>query len=370
MTAQLLEHEGKSLIRQAGIPVPDGAPAASAAEAGRLAAGLGPRVAVKAQVPTGGRGKAGAIRLVDRGRAAETAAELLGSVVKGHEVREVLVEEALDVEAELFVAVTVDARARTPVLLVGGAGGVEVEAEPRLVGRVAYPLRRGLRAADVWRAAERARLSPEQTAGLLSVARAVDRVFREQRAHLVEINPLVRPRGSGRLVAADVRVIPDAALDGRPRADPVQEASRALGFDFVLLDPAGDVGLLTTGAGASMMLVDLLGAAGLAPVNFCDLRTGSLRGDHGRLAFVLDRLRETSARVIVVNVFAGITDLDEVATLLVRALRERPVDLPVVVRLEGRGAAAARRALEGHGLRTATSPEELVEIAVALGGRR
>ena len=361
---QLLEHESKALCAARGVPVPAGGLARTPEEAQRVADGLGENVAVKAQVPIGGRGKAGGIRLVAAGEAAEAARDLLGADVRGYPVRTVLVEEALPAGTELYVGIAVDPRARRPLLLVSAAGGVDVEEDTDAVARVPWTLRDGLRPTHVRRAAEAAGLDPGAAGAIVPIAGALAALFAEERAQSVEINPLI-DLGGGRFVAADARVVPDSALAADTAT--ADRPSRALGFDYVVLDPEGDVGLITTGAGASMLVIDLMTRAGLHPIDFCDVRTGSLRGDPTRLVYVLDDLRDRpNLACIGVNVFAGITDLREVAELLLVALEQRDPGVPLVVRLEGRDAEAARRELRDHGIAVVESPEELVAATLAI----
>lgn len=362
---QLLEHVGKDLLAKRGVSVPVGGVATSRSQAERLARDIGTRVAVKAQVPTGGRGRAGGVVIVDSDRAGEAADELLGTPILGHVVGTVLVEEAVTARRELYVGIVFDARTRLPLLLVGADGGVDIESEAAHVARTPFDLRRGVRPAHVWRAGLEAGLDRPTVAALVDVAVGISDVFRTTRAQSVEINPLL-DLGDGELLAADVRVVPDAALS--------DAATHPLGFDYVILDEGGDVGLITTGAGASMLLIDLLTRTGARPIDFCDIRTGSFRGDRARLDAVLDDLlARPGLRCLAMNVFAGITDLDEVTNLLLESLTARTVHVPFVVRVEGRGAEAARGRLAAAGCEIVKSPQGLVEavtahLAIPVGG--
>ncbi|WP_033289044.1 ATP-grasp domain-containing protein [Amycolatopsis jejuensis] len=358
---QLLEHEAKTLLAAEGIPCPPGTVVTTAAEAAEAARRLGDRVAVKAQVPIGGRGKAGGVRIVAAGEVAAVADELFSVEVRGFRAAELMVEQALDSRRELYLALLADARTRAPMLLLGAEGGVDVEAG-QSISQVPVRMSAGVLPSTVWRAAEELRLDAETATALVPIAQALWRVFRTSRAELVEINPLLDCPGRG-LVAADARVVPDPALRPPPALDDLQRGSRALGFDLVVLDPAGRVGLLTTGAGASMLVADLLTAGGTPPYNFCDLRTGSFRGSTSRLDFALHAFASHAPqlRVIAVNVFAGVTDLDEFSELLLRALATNA--LPVVVRVEGRNADRARKRLADAGIQTAATVEDLVATA-------
>jgi succinyl-CoA synthetase beta subunit len=352
---QLLEHVGKELLEAEGVRTPRGKVASTVEQAVAIANELGGAVAVKAQIPASGRGKAGGVVIVDHTDVAVETQRLLGSDILGHPVGAVLVEEALPAGRELYLAITVDPQSRRPVVLLGREGGVEVEAGADSIARVEWSLGAGLRPHHVWRASEVAGVPPETARRLVGVARSMASLFTRGRYQLVEVNPLVVV--GDHLVAADCRVIPDPAVSPAARTE-----SQELGFDYLTLDPHGDIGLITTGAGASMLLVDLLTTAGLRPINFCDMRTGSFHGDPTRLIHVIGALtRHRSLTAIAVNVFAGITDLADVAELMELTLEGHRPDVPIIARVEGRGARAARVVLRRAGVETVTSFEELVE---------
>jgi succinyl-CoA synthetase beta subunit len=192
---------------------------------------------------------------------------------------------------------------------------------------------------------------------LVHASRAVFRLFVEGRAELVEVNPLiVSPTGEG--IAADVRIV----LDGRDGAERTRMSRADQGYDFVELDGQGDVGLITTGAGASMVLIDLLEDAGLRPIDFCDIRSGSFKGSSERLVAVLRILNAyPNLACVAVNIFAGITDLKEFADLLLVALQKEPPAVPTIVRLEGPDVVAARDRIRNAGLPWAGSLEDLLQ---------
>lgn len=365
---QLLEHEGKQLLREiGGVRLPRGGRATSPEQAAEEAARLGSRVVVKAQVPTGGRGKGGGVHVVPSAEAGDCAAELLGSTVCGFEVAEVLVEEMVVADRELYLAVALSAATRSASLLVSGRGGMEVEAHPDSVSTVPIPALVGLQAFHVWQAARAAGLGAEDLDALIRTARALYQLFHHVEASLVEVNPLIRTT-AGELVAADVRVVPcDAGVYWRANVPPpvtVGDRARVLGFDLVELDPAGHIGLLSTGAGASMLVVDLLAEAGARPINFCDFRSGRASGAPERLELVLDYLRERPGlRCLAINIFAGVTDLVPFGRLLASTLKERPLPVPMVVRLEGAGAEQARADLEGIGAVVVDGLPDLVTAA-------
>jgi succinyl-CoA synthetase alpha subunit/succinyl-CoA synthetase beta subunit len=346
----LIEADGMALFAEQGIRVPD-AVLVTAPPVANLP-GNGPWI-VKAQVPVGGRGKAGGVlRALSLPEADAAVQRLVGTRLKGHQVDACLVEQYVDGD-ERYLAVMVDAASYGMRVIYAGAGGVEIEhagaATSRLcttdVGAIAAAV------ADLV-AAE----PPTQRDAIAAVGRKLATLLLTHELALAEINPLF-VSGFG-CVAGDAKVVVDLnAVDRQPRLaaliaarpDIYADANRKLheGFDYVELDPGGEIGLITTGAGLSMMLIDELTARGGKPLNFCDIRTGQMRGSPARLMRVLEWVTSRiSLHVVLVNIFAGITDLGEFASLLATAIEKTPsLRVPVIARLVGRGAETARRIL-------------------------
>lgn len=351
----LIEADGKALFRDAGIRVPAGALVTDAEARPRWSEGG--RSVVKAQVPVGGRGKSGGVALCDSpGEVAPALAGMLGRTIRGHRVRACLVEQAVSGQ-ETYLSLMVNPDRGTIRLTFAPQGGVEIEASAAedgalLVDDQATDLA-GVRAA-VGRMAERVPAGMRHA--FVDTAERLADLFFARELLLAEINPLFVQDGVA--VAGDAKVVVDGnALDrqtaltelirARPTIYPDILRKLDEGFDYIELDPEGSIGLVTTGAGLSMMLVDELVGRGCRPINFLDIRTGQFRGSPARLVRVLEWLSDrASLRVLFVNVFAGITDLSEFASLLVQALAASPgLDVPVVARLVGSGEAAARELL-------------------------
>jgi succinyl-CoA synthetase beta subunit len=350
----LIEADGKALFRQYGLTVPQGVLVTE--RGGFDAATPGPLI-VKAQVPAGGRGKAGGVlRCPDAAAARAALDRLLGGTLLGHRVEACLVERPAT-GRECYLSVMLDAAAGAARLTFLAAGGVEVESQAAGLGPGAT------RPCDLDPAAMRAALqavtaalpAPE-AAAVRAAGEGLIRLFLERELLLAEVNPLFLGPAGG--VAGDAKVVLDLnALHRQPALEAMLLARPAIyadacrklleGFDYVELDPEGRIGLITTGAGLSMMLVDELVARGARPLNFLDIRTGQLRGSPARLLRVLDWIAaRPSVRVLFVNIFAGITDQREFAALLAEALAANPVrGVPVVARLVGNGAEEARAAL-------------------------
>jgi succinyl-CoA synthetase beta subunit len=349
----LIEADGKKLLAAYGIPVPRGHLVTNTESVEQLP-GTGPWM-VKAQVPVGGRGKAGGILRCDTRESVSFATKaLIGRRLKGHEVRACLVEEVSTGE-ERYLSVMVDPPSYgiRVIYLAGGGVDVETSAGEARSGRICSPDIHAITAAI----AEIASVEPARTREVITeLGRRLGQLVIERELVLAEINPLFVGAQDG--WAGDAKVVVDLnALDRQPeiralidaRPEIYLDAHRKIheGFDYVELNPHGEIGLLTTGAGLSMMLIDELTTRGRRPLNFCDVRTSQLRGNPQRLLRVLGWMAERpSLRVVFVNIFAGITDLREFAGLLAAALDGTPdLHVPVVARLVGNGAEGARQIL-------------------------
>jgi succinyl-CoA synthetase beta subunit len=347
----LIEADGKALLAEHGVLVPQGMLVTDAAAIGALP-GAGPWM-VKAQVPVGGRGKAGGVvRCTSARDVAAAVGRLLGSRLKGHQVEACLIEQAAGGE-ERYLAIMVDAASYGLRVIYSARGGVDIEASGTAQGRLCAP-HPGAAAEAL---AELIAGEPEPWRGQIqATGRTLANLLIERELALVEINPLfVSTAGC---VAGDAKLVMDLnAADRQPRIPALISARPAIypdanrklcdGFDYVELDPTGEIGLVTTGAGLSMMLIDELTGRGSRPLNFCDIRTSQMRGSPARLLRVLEWITaRPSLRAVLVNIFAGITDLAEFGGLLATAMEQTPgLRVPVVARLVGRGAADARRIL-------------------------
>jgi succinyl-CoA synthetase beta subunit len=350
----LYEHQGKELFRRFGIPVSDGRVALTPAEARSAAAELAAPVVVKAQVLTGGRGKAGGIKLADSPDDAEQrAAEILGLDIRGHVVRRLWIEQASEIEREYYLSVTLDRGAKRALLIFTTEGGVEIEQvaaeNPEALVRVHVDPLAGLLEDDV-DALLAPLADPSERAQVGAIVEQLYRCFVESDALLCEINPLiVMPGGVVRALDAKV-TIDDSALFRHPdlaewrdtsAADPLEAFARERGVTYVKLD--GSVGILGNGAGLSMSTVDVVVVAGGRPANFCDL------GGGGSAEGVVDALeviaRDPQVRSIFFNIFGGITRCDEVARGILEALERIELSVPIVVRLDGTNAEEGRRIL-------------------------
>jgi succinyl-CoA synthetase beta subunit len=354
----LLEHDAKELLARHGVPVPKGM---LMTDKQSEALPAGPWI-VKGQIAAGGRGKAGLVRKASSADEVESVArEMLGRVVRSKCVEAVRVEQVVSGADEAYIAFLIDAAHAGVRVILSERGGMDIEALPDDVIRSAtVEANVDAMTACVVRLADG--MPAAKASALRDAGAKLARFFVEREALLVEINPLFI-RADGTWVAGDAKVVTDDnALERQPalrellahRGAAYPEAALKLdhGFDYVVVDPQGELGLLTTGAGLSMMLIDELRAAGMKPFNFLDIRTGGLRGETTRLVKVLQWIGEAPrVRVVLINIFAGITELGEFSKLLVRAISEAPaLKVPVVARLVGNGLPAAREVLADAGI--------------------
>jgi succinyl-CoA synthetase beta subunit len=352
----LLEYQGKELFKRFGIPVSDGRLATSAAEARRAAEDLGGQVVVKAQVLTGGRGKAGGVKLADDPQDAERKAEqILGLDINGHVVEKLWIERASEIAKEYYLSVTFDRGAKKPLFMFTTQGGVEIEQvaeeSPEALVRLHVDALEGFQPWVARRLVYGAGVTdPSEQRQIAGIVEKLYRCFVECDAMLAEINPLiVTPEGEVKALDSKFTV-DDSALYRHPdiaefrelaAADPLEALAREKGVTYVKLD--GFVGILGNGAGLSMSTVDVVVVAGGKPANFCDL------GGGGNAQGVIDALevitRDEQVRSILFNIFGGITRCDEVARGVLEALEQMQISLPVVVRLDGTNAAEGRQIL-------------------------
>lgn len=363
----LLEHDAKQLLQAHGVNVPAGVLLDASTDAQDLPPG--PWV-VKGQIAAGGRGKAGIIRkAATLDEVATLRREMIGRTVKAKRVDSVRVEQQVADVEEAYIGFLVDPAAAGVRVIVAENGGMEIEAMPHeAIRSETVPADAAAMIAAVERATDG--MAGHKARALRDAAAALAQFFVEREAVLVEINPLFVKR-DGTWVAGDAKIVTDDnALERQDnlrtlvekRSDAYTEVALKLdhGFDYVVVDPEGEIGLLTTGAGLSMMLIDELRAAGLKPFNFLDIRTGGLRGETRRIVQVLQWLGEAPrVKVVLINVFAGITDLGEFAKLLVTAIGEAPaLKVPVVARLVGNRLPAAREVLDAAGIALYTDLDE------------
>jgi succinyl-CoA synthetase beta subunit len=357
----LYEYQGKELFRRYGIPASEGRLASTPVEARTAAEELGGQVVVKAQVLTGGRGKAGGVKLADGPEEAQAKAEeILGLEINGHLVRKLWIESASEIAREYYLSVTFDRGEKKPLFMLTREGGVEIEQvatqTPERLARLHIDPLEGFQPYQARRLIYGAGIAdPGEQKQLLELVGALYACFVATDALLCEINPLiVTPEGALRALDSKFTIDdnalykhPDLEQMRDPEAVPPEErAAREKGVTYVKLD--GEVGVLGNGAGLVMSTLDVIALAGGRAANFCDL------GGGGDAEGVVDALEVISAdpqvRSIFFNIFGGITRTDEVARGILTALERIGIEHPIVVRLDGTNADEARELLAEAGL--------------------
>ena len=377
------EYQAKEIFARYGIPVPQGAVAASAAEARSAAERFGGRAVVKAQVHAGGRGKAGGVKVTLSLDDAETTAQamLSGSLVtnqtgpEGVPVDQVLVEELADIAKEMYLALTVDRVERRPVMLVCSSGGMDIEevaaTDPDSIHTEPIDPVLGLMPFQSRRIARMLGLEGAAASAAPAVLGSLYQVFVENDCTLVEVNPLI-VTGDGRLVALDAKIsLDDDAMFRRPALrelrDTAQEdelEARAAALDIAYVNLDGDVGCLVNGAGLAMATLDVTSAAGAAPANFLDVGGGASVEKVASAVGII--LSDAKVRRVLVNIFGGILRCDIAAEGIVQAYRNADSSLPVVVRMLGTNVEDGKRILAESGLPVVFT-ETLTEAADAIG---
>jgi succinyl-CoA synthetase beta subunit len=372
---KLLEYQAKEVLASLGIPIPPGMVARTPDEAAAACAKLGP-VAVKAQVPVGGRGKAGGIKLAknpDEARAA--AKQIIGMDIKGFKVPLVYCEAALDIEREIYLGFTVDRDARANILMLSSKGGMDIEQvaeeSPDSIARLYPNPWRGPLDFELTKLVFDAELG-ELARPLSALIKKLYRAIPDFDAVTAEINPLVVTK-KGELVAGDAKLETDENAAWRHKdleekygsvleGDPYEVEAKKRGLTYVSLE--GDIGIIGNGAGLCMSTLDLVQRAGGRAANFCDIGGGAkAEVVENALAVIL---MNPKVKGVLMNVFGGITRGDEVAKGLVTARDNLKLKLPLVVRLSGTNEEEGREILKKHGIEPGASAWEAAQKIVEL----
>jgi len=375
------EYQAKDLLRAEGVPIPPGETATTPEQVEAIAKKIGGMVVVKAQVHTGGRGKAGGVKLAKTpAEAREIASRILGMKINGLTVYTVLVTAAADIASEAYVGIILDRATKKPVFMVSPAGGIDIEEvaakTPDKILKLPIDTRYGL---QPYQASELGFFLFDDVKKVRAAAKIMTQLyqaFMKNDASLAEINPLVVTT-SGEVLALDAKIsVDDNALDRHPELaalrDETAEApsevqARNANLTFIKLD--GDVGCVVNGAGLAMATMDLVKYYGGEPANFLDI------GGSSNPEKVVNALRiitaDPSVKVILFNIFGGITRTDDVANGIVTATKANPLKIPIVIRLTGTNEEIAMKILQENGFSASSDMDQAVEKAVALakGGK-
>jgi succinyl-CoA synthetase beta subunit len=371
----LHEYQSKRIFAKYGIPIPNGEVATTPAEARDIAVRLAGPVVVKSQVLVGGRGKAGGIKLAkDPNEAEERADAILGMDIKGLTVKKVLVDEAADIQTEIYLGAVLDRARQRVVLMASSEGGVDIEqvaaeTPDKIVTIAVHPFL-GIRDHQARIVAEGIRLPKEHMRTFINIARGLYQAYLDTDATLAEINPLVIT-GDGRMLAVDGKIsLDDSALfrhaDLAEMRDPDEEdeseqEARRHGLSYINLD--GEIGCMVNGAGLAMATMDIIKFYGGDPANFLDVGGGA-QADKVTAALRII-LSDDRVKAVLINIFGGITRCDEVARGVLKAIETLGATIPFVVRLVGTNEEEGRRILAEANLITATSLADAAQKAVA-----
>ena len=360
------EYQAKELLGAYGAPVPSGTVVYSPEEAERAAAAFDVCV-VKAQVHSGGRGKAGGVKLAhDPREAREIAEAMLGMQLvtkqtgpEGKTVRKLLLTEAVDVQKEFYLSITGDNERAGLVIVASAAGGTEIEdtarEHPELIVQIPVSAVAGFKRYEALRAAEVLGLCGENEKELTALLDAMFRLYMDKDCSLVEINPLVLT-SAGHLLCLDAKVnFDDNALYRHPELAPLRDVDeedpkevQASKFDLNYIRLDGSIGCLVNGAGLAMATMDIIKHFGGEPANFLDVG-GSATEERVTAAFEI-LLSDPHVRTIFVNIFGGIMKCDVIARGVVAAAKATGLGIPLVVRLEGTNASLGKEILAGSGM--------------------
>ncbi|PKN90081.1 MAG: ADP-forming succinate--CoA ligase subunit beta [Chloroflexi bacterium HGW-Chloroflexi-7] len=371
---KLQEYQSKILFTMYGIPVPNGRIAESISEVKQISEELGGMVVIKAQVLTGGRGKAGGVRIAKTiSEAEEYAGQILGNKINGLLVRKVLVDEIVSIDKEIYLSIANDRNTQKPVLMASSFGGMEIEEvsrnnPERIIKRVIDPLL-GLRDYQLRDVAINIDLDRSYWQDFSNIINQLWKVYVDSDASLVEINPLVI-KSEKKLIALDAKIVlDDNALFRHPNLSdfrdknaepPTEIQGRKIGVSFIKME--GNIGCLVNGAGLAMATMDIIKELGGEAANFLDIGGGAnAKKVEDSLRLILS---DEKVKAILINVFGGITRCDEVARGILSAFKELQTKIPVVVRLVGTNDEEGLHLLEGSELIPAKSLHEAAAIAV------
>lgn len=379
------EYQAKQILSQFGVKIPRGEVAETPDKAKEIAEKIGPKAVLKAQIHAGGRGKGGGIKLaLNSGEAEKLAQEMIGMTLvthqtgpEGKKVKKILVEEALDIEKELYLGIVIDRAKESPVLMASTEGGVEIEkvaAEtPELIFKEYINPATGLQAFQARKLAFQLGLKGDTFKQAVKFLSSLYEAFQATDASLAEINPLLITK-QGDVLALDAKMnFDDNALDRHPdiramrdldEEEPLEVEASKYGLNYIKLD--GNVGCMVNGAGLAMATMDIIKYYGGMPANFLDVGGGVSEEAVTNAFKILVSDRDVKAALI--NIFGGIVRCDLVANGIVKAAREIGLKLPMVVRLEGTNVESGKTILADSGLAfyPSSSMKEAAEKVVGL----
>lgn len=371
---KLYEFLAKEIFNKYQIPVPIGKVATNPEQISDIISSLGPKVVLKAQVQVGGRGKAGGIKVVNKEDAVKTSKEMFGQLLKGFLINYLLVENALNIEKEYYLGITVDRAVKKVVIMLSAVGGVDIEEiaakTPEKLIKIYVNPSLGLMDFQLKELLYMASFDANASAQIKPVILQLYKIFNDYDCSLAEINPLVLTK-EGQIYAVDGKMdIDDNAIFRQAEIvklkisdqDPLETKAKEAGLSYVKLD--GDIGCVVNGAGLAMATMDSIKHAGGNPANFLDIGGSSNPAKVTTAMEIL--LSNPNLKAVLFNIFGGITRCDDVATGLVSALKSMDVKVPLVIRLTGTNEEQAIKILKDANLSATKSMKEAVEQVVKL----
>jgi succinyl-CoA synthetase beta subunit len=379
------EYQAKQILSKFGVPVPQGEVASTPAEAKKIAEKIGPRVVLKAQIHAGGRGKGGGVKIANTPQEAEALAQdMIGMTLVTHQtgpegktVKRLLVEEALDIDKELYIGIVIDRAQEAPVVMASSEGGVEIEkvaAEtPELIFKEHVNPSTGFLGFQARKLAFKLGLKGDTLKQAVKFLSVLYKAFQATDASLAEINPLLITK-QGNVLALDAKMnFDDNALVRHPEVhemrdldeeDPLEVEASKFDLNYIKLD--GNVGCMVNGAGLAMATMDIIMHTGGMPANFLDVG-GGVSEESVKNAFKI-LVSDQDVKAALINIFGGIVRCDLVANGIVKAAKELRLNIPMVVRLEGTNVEQGKKILEESGLsfQPASSMQEAADKVVPL----
>src|SRR6266571_1295844 len=373
------EYQAKEILRRYGVPTPRGVVVDNPEEARLAAKELGGRVVVKAQIHAGGRGKGGGVKLAkDADEAAELTKKMIGMNLVTHQtgpegrvVQKVLIEEALNIDKELYLGITLDRRIGMPVIMASKQGGMEIEEvaerDPSAIHREPIDAVLGAQPFQARAVANAFGLTGDAYKKCVDFVQKLMRCYIEMDASLAEINPLLVTK-EGDVLALDCKMnFDDNALFRHKdvvemrdlnEEDPLEVEASKFGLNYIKLD--GNVGCMVNGAGLAMATMDIIKLAGGEPANFLDVGGGASAEQVANAFRII--LSDKNVKAVLINIFGGIMRCDIIAKGVVAAVTEMGLSIPVVVRLEGTNVELGKQILRESGL-AVTPAEGLADAA-------
>ena len=369
------EYQAKEILRDNGIPVPPGRVTKDPNDAVNIAKDYGDTVVVKAQVHSGGRGKAGGVKLAGTSDEVFAAADqILGLTISGHTVKEVLITPAEDIDSEAYLGILIDRESQSPVVMVCSEGGVDIEEvaekSPESIKKLIVDPRQGLLHHQAYGLAGALYNDPSLVKQATVIIKQLYQAFVTSGASMIEINPLIStPTGEVKAIDAKMSVdnselfkYPSIEAYRDVASEPWAETmAREAGLSYVKLD--GNVGCCVNGAGLAMATMDLVKYYGGEPANFLDIGGSS---NPQKVVTALQIITsDPNVEVILFNIFGGITRCDDVAKGIIEALGQLKIEAPIIIRLTGTNEEEGLKILSAEGMSAFTSMDEVVEKAVS-----